>query len=1352
MLLPTGFVIRPARVLARCAESRLPALRLEGRRGMGRTLRLVVAFTAVAIIGDRVSLAEAGDQAFMPAAAPGLNESGVPAYSVYAIDSIGLTSAPTDLRVMPDGRLVIAAGHSLAFGDGSSWQVFSPSAGHDGSTLPPDLVVAGNGELYAGTTGGVQRVELQPDGHWRVRTVATVPETDNNRYLPFPRVFRTDEGWLWMSSEGATYAWQPGTELRLVADVTHVEYAFQLDGRLLLHQTTKGIIEYKDGAILRPPEFEPLNRAELTVRAIQRTGPNQMLIGTQVNGLFHYDGREVKPFRLNGGTVDLRQINDLCPISDRLFAAAAGPDGVVFFDLDGRIVQVLNKTLDQRLGAVRRLRYHNGILWALLHDGLARIEFPSQFSDFTPLAPSTLTYANPVRHEGRLWILTDGTVLRATYSSVGRLEGLVRDSPDDTFVWSLTAVDGVLFACAQSHIYQRTAAGWEIVLPDAVNGRVGARAPDGRRLYTAKGELGWVTIADGTARFERWQDSRLGDTFNLVQDAQGAVWLELGVGTVGRVDLGQARPLLEIFGPADGLPNSWVQACVLDGEAVLSIADNTYRFDAAKRTFVLHPVVSQRFAELHQALGRFARDSFGRVWVTAHERLIIDNEGARPGSPPPPRIPEALQSASRGFIMQEDGVVWIQASQRLLRYDPNLPQHELRRVQPVITHVRFPATGLLLFSPTQQLRLSYAENNLEFHFAAPRNPFQQQVSYEVRVDGLSDTWLPVESATLAAYNHLREGTYRFRVRAVVNGHPEQEATLGFTIAPPAYRTTAAYAAYAAAALSLLGAVAGLVTWINRRERHRLAHLVERRTEELQLSREQLQRAVDSGGVGVWEFDFIHDQLHWNDQCRRIFGIREDQLPPGRDKYASLIHPDDREMVMRANRIAVENRSELRVEHRIIRPDGAERWVAAIGRAVYDAAGQPIAMRGAALDITERRLADEELRNREHMQRQMIESSPVAMLMVDGQQRVLHGNATFTRLFGYAPSDVPDIGAWWPLAYPDPEYREVVRAEWSRRMEQAAERHQPVEPMEAIVTCRDGTRRTIHAATSEVGDRTLIVFTDMTERKLAEQAIREMNATLERRVKERTAELEAANKELESFSYSVSHDLRAPLRGIDGWSLALLEDFGDRLDETARGYLHRVRAETQRLGQLIDDLLKLSRTTRAEFRPTALDLSALVTQTAHRVAATHPGSRAQFSCQPGLTTHGDPGLLEAALYNLLDNAWKFTARVAQPQIEFGRTETLSGPAFYIRDNGAGFDMRHARKLFGAFQRMHAQEDFAGTGVGLATVQRIVRRHGGRIWADSIPGQQTTFYFQLSVPRPAGSTGGGPATDQVPHVDL
>jgi len=265
-------------------------------------------------------------------------------------------------------------------------------------------------------------------------------------------------------------------------------------------------------------------------------------------------------------------------------------------------------------------------------------------------------------------------------------------------------------------------------------------------------------------------------------------------------------------------------------------------------------------------------------------------------------------------------------------------------------------------------------------------------------------------------------------------------------------------------------------------------------------------------------------------------------------------------------------------------------------------------------------------------------------------------------------------------------------------------------------------------TSE-GRLVMATIVDITERKKAEEEIQELNTSLEQRVIERTTQLEAANKELEAFSYSVSHDLRAPLRGIDGWSQALLEDYGAQLDEQAHQYLDRVRSETQRMGTLIDDLLQLSRITRADMNRTQVDLSAIVRTIASRLQERESPRQIELTIQSDLSAWGDARLLEVALTNLLNNALKFTGKIPQAHIEFGQTEMNGQRAFFVRDNGAGFDMAFAKKLFSPFQRMHKASEFPGTGVGLATVQRIVHRHRGKIWAESAVDAGATFYFTL-----------------------
>ncbi|HUA09990.1 MAG TPA: PAS domain-containing protein [Candidatus Acidoferrales bacterium] len=250
--------------------------------------------------------------------------------------------------------------------------------------------------------------------------------------------------------------------------------------------------------------------------------------------------------------------------------------------------------------------------------------------------------------------------------------------------------------------------------------------------------------------------------------------------------------------------------------------------------------------------------------------------------------------------------------------------------------------------------------------------------------------------------------------------------------------------------------------------------------------------------------------------------------------------------------------------------------------------------------------------------------------------------------------------------------------------------------------------------------------DITARKTEQARILSLNADLERRVAERTNQLELANKELESFSYSVSHDLRAPLRAIDGFSAALLEDYGETLDGRARNHLDRVRRAAQRMADLIDALLKLAKVARTPIAFSPVDLSTMAATVAAELHESDPGHEVEVSIEPGLMAQGEPHLLRIALANLLGNAWKFTRNTQHAQVQVGKN---SEGEFYVRDNGAGFDMTYANKLFGAFARLHSSDEYEGTGIGLATVARIIHRHGGGIHAEGAVGKGATFYFTL-----------------------
>jgi light-regulated signal transduction histidine kinase (bacteriophytochrome) len=261
-----------------------------------------------------------------------------------------------------------------------------------------------------------------------------------------------------------------------------------------------------------------------------------------------------------------------------------------------------------------------------------------------------------------------------------------------------------------------------------------------------------------------------------------------------------------------------------------------------------------------------------------------------------------------------------------------------------------------------------------------------------------------------------------------------------------------------------------------------------------------------------------------------------------------------------------------------------------------------------------------------------------------------------------------------------------------------------------------------------------ISTDITARRQAEEQVRKLNAELEQRVRERTAELETTARELDAFAYSVSHDLRAPLRSLHGFSRFLEEDYSDRLDDDGREYVARIKSSVAKMGQLIDDLLRLSRATRTELNREPVDISALATEIIEELRATEPDRQVGVEVTPGLVATGDSHLLRLALDNLLSNAWKFTGKCENAAITVGTLDQPGDQVFFVRDNGAGFNMRYEAKLFDPLQRLHTAEEFEGNGIGLAIVHRIVSRHGGRIWAESELGKGATFFFTVTSSSP------------------
>lgn len=389
----------------------------------------------------------------------------------------------------------------------------------------------------------------------------------------------------------------------------------------------------------------------------------------------------------------------------------------------------------------------------------------------------------------------------------------------------------------------------------------------------------------------------------------------------------------------------------------------------------------------------------------------------------------------------------------------------------------------------------------------------------------------------------------------------------------------------------------------------------------------------------------------------------------------------------------------------------------------------LVLAGVAVMLARQRLrrerAEAELKASDSRFRQFMESAPDAVVIVDGDGLIRMVNAETERLFGRSRASLHGrpVEVLLPERY---RAKHVGHRDGFGR----DPRLRPMgEGLELHGLHADGHEFPVEISLSPVqtesGLLVLADIRDVTERRQQARKIGELNERLTRD----NAELGALNRELEAFSYSVSHDLRAPLRAIDGFSQALLEDFGDRLDADARGYLDRVRAAAQRMGHLIDDLLKLSRVARAQLDVQEVDLSALAADVVAELERTEPQRQVETRIEAGLRVEADPRMLRIALENLFGNAWKFTRDRSPGRVELASSQTGGERVFHLRDNGVGFDMAYVDQLFRAFQRLHDARDFPGTGIGLATVQRIIHKHGGRIWAEAEPGRGAVFHFTL-----------------------
>ena len=492
-------------------------------------------------------------------------------------------------------------------------------------------------------------------------------------------------------------------------------------------------------------------------------------------------------------------------------------------------------------------------------------------------------------------------------------------------------------------------------------------------------------------------------------------------------------------------------------------------------------------------------------------------------------------------------------------------------------------------------------------------------------------------------------------------------------------------------------------------------------EELKKSQEQFSKAFHSSPVALSIFRLSDGMfIDINRSFEYLFGYRRDELI---NKTAIELHifdnPNDRNEIWRL----------LDQEGRVVNFEVTARIKNGREIKVLTSA-EKIELNGqlhiiwTTIDISERQQAENLLRETSNYLNSLLDYANAPIIVWDTHFRISRFNPAFERLTGYKAQDV--LGLNLDILFPEEKKTESLEL---IRLTLTGERWEVVEiPILRI----DGEIRTVLWNSANVYDtsgKTIIATVaqgqDITERKQTE----EENKKLNEEITYRAAELEVANIELETFAYSVSHDLRAPLRSMEGFSQALLEDCQDILNDECKNYLRRIQGSAELMAQLIDDMLRLSRITRADMIMDNIDLSGMVQNIAAKLKKDEPKRNVKFTISPEITAYGDEKLLSIMMENLLENAWKFTGKIPEAQIEFGTTERDGHKTYFMRDNGVGFDMTYANKLFKPFQRLHSTSEFPGSGIGLASVQRIVQRHGGKVWAEGKVGEGATFYFTL-----------------------